>query len=716
MMKWLRKYSKQIMVALVLIAMFSFVGGTALTNLLQPKGNTVFATAFGKDLSYKENNLAQRDINVYEKLGVPWQFGGEKMQSYHWYLLIQEAENAGLVVSDVEVDKMLDSLAQSGMDARFFQVLRTRFGLAMPDIRQALKDHLLVQKNTSRVVMAAAPSESELRHFARDTEEKVRVRYVSLDASSFVDKDQPVAEAEAQALFDKYKEVNAGEGAEGWGYRLPRRVKVEYLIAVLQRIQAEVPVSFDEMKDYWQKNKSKYRKMDYVDDVQPTTSAASTEPASTQPTSQAAKKQVEREKAFSEARQDVERDLRTQKAARLADQAMRKATSLLMEPWDKVKSDPETGFKPIPPEVQAPDFMKKIGEAVSKEVGVTLLFNEAPLSSQEKLGEWADLRGAALPGKGQERITLAQYAFNIPPFLKREEIRDAGAALQLYQTPDTSLTAESAGSYRVMDGRLVQTPGATERLILFRVVEAREAGVPENLAEVRADVDRDVKLARAYEAIKPITEELFVATQRLGLEKALDLFDDLRDKHGIKKPLSPPAFTRRTSLAKGGDNKKYGEALRVGAPTLICPTISGLGVCEEFVGACFEMIQPAWQPPAVQAATTDRLQAATTRPAASPTPLARPLDLPKRHQRMVVELLSVEPVDDAKYETQLKEAAYNTVSDERVGILSIEWYKPEQIEKRCGFKVLRQGRVGETDEGVQPVIPPSPPPEQAPVF
>ncbi len=730
MVKWLRKYSKQIMVAVVLFAMFSFVGGSALVSFLQPKGNLAFAKAFGKELTYKENNLAQRDITVFENLGIPWQFGGTKMESYHWYLLIQEAQEAGIMVPDAEVDRLLEGMAQSGITAPFFQMLRNRFGIAMPDIRQSLRHYLLVSKNANRVAMAAAPSESELRHYAWDTEEKIRVRYVALDAGGFVDKDQPVETAEAQAFFDRYKEVNAGESEDGWGYRQPRRVKLEYIIAVFNRLESEVPVSFDELKDYWQKNRSKYKIVDYVDEVEPVAAPASTEPAASspteenpaesqpasQPTTQIVKKPVEREKAFSEARQDAERDLRIQKAAKLADQAMRKAASLLLEPWDKVKPDRETGFKPIPPEVQSPDFMRNICEVVSKEVGISLVFSETPLLSQERLADWADFRGAKLPGKGAERLALSEYAFHIPPFLDTAEMVEAGATLQLYQTPDAALPAESAGSFRVMDGRLVPSPGPTDRLIIFRVVEAQEAAVPAALDEVRSDVERDVRLARAYERIKPLAEELFVVSQRLGLEKALELFDDLRTERGIVKPMSPPAFARRVSLSKTGDRKKYTDALRAGEPTLVRPTITGLGASEEFVEGCFEMARPDWQPPEVQLLTTERAQAATTRPATSPAPIVRRLDLPRLHKRLVIELVGVQMVDEATYETQLKQAAYDAVTDERASLLTMEWFKPGSIEKRCGFVVLISERVGRTDEGVQPVIPPAPPPEPAPIF
>ncbi len=57
MMKWLRKYRKQLMVGLVLFAMLSFVGGSALTTMFNPDpGSVVFAEIFGARVT--ENDRA----------------------------------------------------------------------------------------------------------------------------------------------------------------------------------------------------------------------------------------------------------------------------------------------------------------------------------------------------------------------------------------------------------------------------------------------------------------------------------------------------------------------------------------------------------------------------------------------------------------------------------------------------------------------------------
>jgi hypothetical protein len=547
-----------------------------------------------------------------------------------------------------------------------------------------------------------------LRNFVRDTEEKARVRFVALDAQSYVDNDRPVSNEEAQAQFEKYKDVDAGSGDAGWGYRHPNRVKVEYILADLSKIQPQIPLTQEEVIAYWRANKPKYRMTEYVEEPA-STSAPAGESAASQPATQPAKKKVEREKTFSEARTDVERELRTQKAAKLADQAMRKAAGALLKPWYEVKVDPKTGFKPIPPEVQLPDYMKNIAESISKESGIPLDCNATPLLSQEKLAAWPDLRGAKLAGKGADRLTLSDYAFSIPAFLEKKPDRESIPTLQLFQTPDAPLTAESSGRFELIENRLVPSQGSTDRLVIFRVIQDQPAGEPASLDEVREEVDRDVRLQRAFEAAKPVAEELCVVARRLGVDKALPLFEELRTKRGVRDVVNPKAFPRRESMAKKQDRSgKYGEALMAGKPTLLPPDVQGVGSSAEFVDGCFEMADPGWKPAEFQVPPTTQMAEATTQPVASPEPLVRVLPLTKVHKWFVIQLLGTDLVDESKYETQLKKTAYDAVEAERSKLLQALWLKPENIELRCGYAPVREGAVGKTDEGIQPIVPPPP--------
>src|SRR5215510_8586031 len=104
MMKWFRAHTKQIMAFLVLVAMFSFVGGSALVSVLQPDpSKEPFGFAFGKQFIQRDIGQAQQDIAVLERIsgrspeikamyGDVWQFGRKDLLAHDWYLLAREAE------------------------------------------------------------------------------------------------------------------------------------------------------------------------------------------------------------------------------------------------------------------------------------------------------------------------------------------------------------------------------------------------------------------------------------------------------------------------------------------------------------------------------------------------------------------------------------------------------------------------------------------------
>ena len=85
-------------------------------------------------------------------------------------MLMHEAEDAGMVVTDAEVDRLVDGLTQQqALGPRGLDGLRRQHGMVMPEIRRILHDYLLVRKNINRLGGAAAPSEPELRHYVLNT-------------------------------------------------------------------------------------------------------------------------------------------------------------------------------------------------------------------------------------------------------------------------------------------------------------------------------------------------------------------------------------------------------------------------------------------------------------------------------------------------------------------------------------------------------------------
>lgn len=554
---------------------------------------------------------------------------------------------------------------------------------------------MAIQKHASHVTGAAMPSEGQVKHFVSETEDKIRVKFISVPAERYLENDAPINDAEVQAMFDVHKDQKASESDSGFGYKYDDRVKLQYISTSISKISPQVTISMDAIKTYWKANKAQFTKTIYVEPEtpasQPTGDAASqpAEPPAPQP------KQVE--KSFSEARDDVERELRRRNATQLAEQAMKKAQSLLAKPWQDVKTDLTTGLKPIPAGADAPDAMKKVADRMMGEFGVPVDYAETDWLSKDDLMSYKDLRGAFL--SGQLTVTLSDYAFNVTPFYQHDEDRSSDTGLQLFQpceAPFTAMAPQFSGG---------QLSYATDRYIVFRVVATNSSQAPADVSEVREQVERDVRIQRGFAKAEPVARELYAVASRLGVEKTLDYFPDLKSGTPLIAVTTPPAFARRTRIADG----QMMEAMKEGKPTLMAPSVTGVGLSEAFVDACYEMTEPSWSPPAMDVPETERTAAATTQPALEPAPLVRLVSIPKLRKHFVVELAGTEPVDQEKFETTLRNSAYFRLLSERRALLMTEWFDPKAVEARAGFERVSDADAPDSTGGIEAPRPPQPP-------
>lgn len=690
MMKWLRTHSKKIMAGLVLLAMFSFVGGSALVSIVRPDPlKDPFATAFGQEIVQGEIVHAQRQIDVLNRIFAPqypdaarrqfgeiWQFGNPRLRSEHWYLLAREAEEAGIQVPESVIDRQTAQLS-----ANFIETLRTRDRISVQDIREALARFLSIGEYANRVLSCAAPSEPEIRHLVAETQNKVRVKYVSIPAQRYVDPDEPLTEEEIVAHFEANKALDPNESETGYGYRYPRRVRVQYIVASIPKIAPQMEVSFESVKAYWKANKAQFTRVEYVE---PT---ATTQPTDSQPAPQP--KTVQ--KSFSEARDDVESELRLQSARQVGEQAIRKAHSMLLRPWLDVRVDPETGYKPIPPGGDDPKAMQQIAERLEREFNIPLDYGETELLPTAVLRNHADLRGAFLY-KGGPEMQLPEYAMRVPPFYQPTP-EESLPCLQFFQPCEAPFIAQDT---RFTPSGPVQTIG---RYVVFRVIEAAESAPPESLDEVREQVENDVHVVKAFDRAESDATEFYAAAIRLGTESALELFDELKSRRSAVL-LSPPPFPRRSWRPSPPEDDP--NALPLGPPN-----VTGLGASERFVDACFDMADPGWSPPQMSLPTTERTDLATTRPAKEPPPRVRLLGLPKLKRWTIIEFLGEDRVDTDQYANRLREAVASQIQRFRGGALREAWFDVQHIEARCGFEKITEA-LSPSDGAVSPTNQPPP--------
>lgn len=705
MMKWLREHSKKIMVGLVLFAMFSFIGGSALTSLIRTDPSDIIVmSAFNTKYTLADIKSAERDTQILERLLMNWNNGQrENFTVRHWLMCSKEAERAGIAVSSQDVNEVLNRqegfLTQLG--AGDLADVRKQLRASQSELQQAVGRQLAINQNFQRVELTALPSEPQVRHYVKATEDKISIGYAALDAEKFVDPADPVTPEELQTQFEKYKDVTAADGPDGFGYKHPDRVRLQYVSATISKIESQVEVSEEEVKNYWKSNQSKFTKTIQVDE--PVTPASA--PAGSQPASQPATTKVSKTvpKTFTESRDEITRTLKTNKATRLARQAMTRLAEELARPWNEGKSDPETGYRPIPKGIDDPAYLRSLAAQVGARFGITLDHQEVGLSTAEDIAADPILGRADTPGDADEPLKLSDFALRVPGLYKPKKDDESSLRLQLFQTPQIPLTIAGFGGFEQgPDGRLRMKPGEPTTIILFRVIEARESQIPAVIDEVVQRVERDVRLQKAYARMETVANELCAVASRLGLDTALTQFEDLRTKRGVRTVTrTPTPFSRMTRV---NDPQRREELLKEGKPPLEYTDVTGIGRVPEFIDACFEMTEEDWKSPTFDLPQSAAVQAATTQKALEPAPKVRTISIPRLHKRFVVELQSTTPVNTDTYANDKRQQGYNFVMSDRSLAARMAWYDPSAIEQRCDYKNL------ETEESLRAIQSYSPEP------
>jgi hypothetical protein len=670
MMKWLRANSKQIMVVVVLLSMFGFLGSQAMIALFSPKGEKVkIASAFGKDITNVDLAPAQKDTQILENLFIGWKYDPQrKMTVEHWYVLSKEAERAGIVVSNQEVEQVIDRLNEQFKQMRpgtdFFEMIRKQHQITPSEIREALAKHIAIQKYAEHVTTTALPSEPQVRHLIQDTEDKVKLRMATLNAESFLNKDEPVSAEEAAAQFEKNKDVLAADSETGYGYKFSRRVKLQYLTANLPEIERSLKPDFEEIKNHWKANKSKYTKVK-ITEAPPTSGPTS------QPEPEPKRETIVKD--FSEAMPDVERDVRRKAALQIAEQAMQRAASLLAKPWLDEKTDPKTGYKPIPTAAQAPDFMQSIAKRIEHDFKIPIKYAETPLMTRQEISQNPDLRGLQTPGEKDKPLNLDDYAFRVPEFHKHAG-GESSVSLQLFQSPDTALKATG-----------FPFGDSVQRMGLFRVVEARDSVAPASVDEVRAQVEHDVRLRKAFDRMDKIAQELFAVSRRIGVKQAAAMFTEVDAKSGHRDVEAGP-FARKARVP----SYRMQESLMEGKSMTTPWDVPGVGMSDEFIAAAFEMSNPNWKSPPAPAVDTPRVKTASTQPDYSPEPKVQLVSIPKLKKKFVIEMVEFTPVDDEKFAKEFRQNGYFSLLSERNAALQRSWFSPERVELRTGLKRMNR--------------------------
>lgn len=473
MLKFFRKYNKLILVVGGSLLMIAFLVPQALQQVGQAAAGRAVVKFDGGSYSVRDLQRAEAELNAIATVTRldPAALGIEGNE--HWLLLVAEARRAGFRGGRADAEALLNQVAgayaqqyvqqtggQIGIDEAFAQIrndllqnrARAAGGGDPSLIDSALADLFAVQRLRSGYFAAPKMSSARAVRFANSVLDTVGAQ-VAVVPSSAVMGDVPApSTAELEAHFKTYRDVERGQGEYGFGYRQPVGVKVEWITLNPSSIGAAVALDPIDVRKRYEARRDQY-------------------PGD-----------------FAAERENVRRDLRREKVAAIMADAEQEIRGRGLDDVQRYPAD-AVGMRTLPPDWRdARTSLEEIAEGVVKRVkdkhGVTI---EPPFIGVQD-GAWLtpdDFR--QLPGLG--RAFVRDGLRSIPLASALDQIREA--------MPEG---ASAAPRFQV---GVLDRPAydAAEQQHYFRFLDARRAGPPASIDEVRDEVARDLRRLRAYDAL-----------------------------------------------------------------------------------------------------------------------------------------------------------------------------------------------------------------------
>ncbi len=252
MFKLLRQYNKWILAVGGTLLLITFLMPTAIQSCAEQSAfsGSTWATYDGGTVTGAELELAQKELRVLEVLRNP-QFAqlGADRDPAHWWLLVHEASKAGLVGGAGEGEAMLAQIAAgAGSGAEPNRIL---FNLAQasgtnPDIVLVT---LAKAQGVQRLLGLAAGLDrvSDLRLEQEVARSMLGITgdLVVIDARTNTSIEVPAPtdaalEAQRKAWADKPAPAVGQQGIENFGYRIPDRFKLEWITIPKASVEAMV--------------------------------------------------------------------------------------------------------------------------------------------------------------------------------------------------------------------------------------------------------------------------------------------------------------------------------------------------------------------------------------------------------------------------------------------------------------------------------------------
>ncbi|MBI1827368.1 MAG: hypothetical protein HY287_08655 [Planctomycetes bacterium] len=635
MMKFFRKYNKQLLAVFMALLMIVFIGGSALQQMMQPSQNHAVANSKYGQVMLMDQTHATATTSLLSQIGLSWQrlAGAEKpIEIVDWILLQREAQALGVTVTPevVQSSPLTDTLSD-----RISQLARN-LRIRKDEIYVAIAQLLTVEQAAGGAAGSVIPSDAELDITARNALEKVKIQAVMLPAHAFVDPNQQFSDAEMKAHLDKYREREKGAGLN-FGYYQGIALKAQYIQINRDAIMAgdTIPNLEKKARQFYDDRRDKDPRFRRPADDKPSDPFRDGQFVGPPPL---LPPYVDWEQAKDMAINAVKKQHADEAAAQLADWIL-KSTA---EPWGDSERGKD-GYRMPPQSVSNEDYYKSVIEHIPPEkkypnavtVGATSFFTEKKANNMTPIAV-AMYKSEHLPMP----LSFRQLAFRSKPAVPEVTSKEGnqGDYTALYQTSQYPLTHLATGD-----------------VFIFRIVDSKPAHAPDSVDEVRDELIADMRLQKGFDAAKAKADALFMAhvtgdSLKVAFEKDADLVAKKETDSGHELGYFDPVAFSRVPMGQAAHGRMP-DGIKV--PQGVGP------IPNSVIDKIFAM-----KPNNVES-----------------------LEVPERAVVMVAEFKEILLSPQEEFEKMKKELVTQLTYERRSAAMK-DWLDPDKIRARTGFALI----------------------------
>ncbi len=609
LMKWMRKNNTKLMAVVVIVLMIAFIGGSSFSYLMRGSGGVNKAVAYygaKHKISHYDRQVADMELKLLEELGVvallerqdlrglllaellfpqsrdssgmmeaakqtiqrnQYYISDEQLDAMskdrtvpsdvYWILLREEAQSAGIHVSNQQVGELLGRIVPQLFGGttygQMMQVWVRRNGMPEDRILATYGKLLAVLQYVQVISSMESLTTSQIRHVANNEAETLDAEYVQFDASAFADKQQTPTDEAMLPHFNKYKASFAGDVNDanpfGFGYRLPKRVQLDYIAVKLSDVASIIKEpTVEDQEQYYQQNRERQF-----------TSKVPSDP--NDPNSP----QVDKVKSYVEVVDEIATQLRRQRILTKAEQILQEAKNVADAGINAAGAD---GNEPTTDErreraAKTEHNYGRIAQDLCVKYRIPLRHGLTGLLSAADIRGDSHLRRMFLANYGHNPISLSQAAFSVEEFGDKATILLSASRAKMYQSigplkDPSSDSARDLSSYimaivRVVDAEPDAAPASLDTSYSIQTLNLDPATEQaDKMFTVKEQVIKDLQTLAAWDTARIRAEEFVALAAQDGWDKAVTQFNKLYGEQAKADPNDPNVFRldRRRSIQR----------------------------------------------------------------------------------------------------------------------------------------------------------------------